>query len=67
MDANQVRAHIDALRVDFSEAAYREAVVAALVGAWGMDPEDVEEIFMPGIDNQVRATFGHDGWLRWVR
>lgn len=67
MNADEIRAHIDALKVDFSEAAYREAVVASLVGAWGLDAEDVEDLLMPAIDNQVRAVFGHDGWLRWVR
>lgn len=45
----------------------RETVVAALVQGLDMESEDVEDIFMPGIDNQVRILLGHDAWVAWVR
>lgn len=48
-------------------AEAREACVAAIVSGLGMDPDDVEEYLLPDLDNAIRRTLGHEGWLRWMR
>lgn len=44
----------------------RETIVAALVQAFELDADEVEDTFMPTIDNEVRKQFGHEAWLGWV-
>lgn len=52
---------------ELTPADRRQAVVAALVGAFPtLEVEDIEDQLMPAIDNEYRAEYGHTQWTRWV-
>jgi hypothetical protein len=53
--------------IDTKLADARHLVVATLVEALNIDSDLLEDELMPAIDDYVRAEFGHEVWLGWVR